>query len=173
MSERITQTQFIIAEALNNKGPLTLDQIMEVTQGRKQNVQDTMFRLSERHYVKFNAEGQYSLTRIGKQAILTSYAGKSVRAKRSKEIPAELPLWIKEANPEVTYADAPTIDRDEPVPDFPEDFFERLFEPTIEVSAGIVIDIGGNRLVLDVDEACELYLSLRKFVGPNGSMIDK
>lgn len=173
MSERITQTQFIIAEALNNKGPLTIAEIIGVTSGRKQNVQDTLFRLSKRGYVRLSSDGLYHLTRLGKHSILMSRAAKIVQKKRSNEQTSELPLWVKNHEPETLYVSAPTIDRDEPVPELTEDFFERLFEPTTGASLGVVLDIQDQRIFVDIDQARDLYRSLRELVGPHGSLTDK
>lgn len=180
---RITQAQVKIAEAIDRDGPLTATQLAHVYGARISNARRAADCMVGNNYLMF-WDGRYSLTKLGRDDVLNSVAADTLRKARRYEgqrqvgqtIATEVDLFTSpQPSGTFTWA-APSsfstvVPKADPITDEPiveEPIFEDIFENILDdifpiVREAVIIDIAGNNIVLDADDAQELRRSLNKF----------
>jgi hypothetical protein len=176
--ERVTQVQVKIAEAIEREGPLAAAQLANAYGARPSNARRAADGMVVKGFLTY-WNGRYSLTKRGRDDVLHSAAANTLHRLRRKEEQSQL------EQPEETRAEAdlftvthasgtfpwatvaPTVvPKADPIADedYAEDVIDELFPM---VTAAVALDIGGQLIVLDTDEAQALRRSLNKFFEGN------
>jgi len=174
--ERVTQTQVKIAEAIEREGPLAAAQLANAYGARPSNARRAADGMVVKGFLTY-WNGRYSLTKRGRDDVLHSAAANTLHRLRRKEEQGQL------EQPEETRAEAdlftvtsgtfpwskvaPTFaPKADPITDedYAEDVIDELFPM---VTAAVALDVGGQLIVLDTDEAQALRRSLNKFFEGN------
>ena len=172
---RITQAQVKIAETIEREGPLTAAQIANAYGARVSNARRAADGMVDSKYLMF-WDGRYNLTKLGRDDVLLSHAAITLRQSRRNE--AQKPVeettkadlftsvqtetdcfqWL----PVSAKASATIEPKADPIPDETtrEDAFDDAYPL---VTAAVALDVGGQLIVLDTDEAQALRRSLNKF----------
>lgn len=172
---RITQAQVKIAEAIESEGPLTAAQIANTYGARVSNARRAADYMVENNYLTF-WDGRYSLTKLGRDDVLLSHA--AITLKRARRNEAQKPVDDEpkfdlsapvqteadgfQWSPVYTLTNTTVGPKADPIAD--EDIFEDVIEELFPmVTAAVALDVGGQLIVLDTDEAQALRRSLNKF----------
>ena len=168
---RITQAQVKIAETIEREGPLTAAQIANAYGARVSNARRAADGMVDSKYLMF-WDGRYNLTKLGRDDVLLSHAAITLRRSRRNE--AQKPVEEKTKVDLFTSAQTGADNFQwSPVPMYTTTTVEPKADPIPEeaihddafplVTAAVALDVGGQLIVLDVDEAQALRRSLNKF----------
>lgn len=170
---RITQAQVKIAEAIDRDGPLTATQLAHSYGARISNARRAADGMVENSYLMF-WDGRYNLTKLGRDDVLHSVAADTLHMERRKAsqkpvddepkfdlfAPVQTEADGFQWSPVYTLTNAPVEPKADPI--FDEDILDDAYPL---VTAAVALDVGGQLIVLDTDEAQALRRSLNKFFG--------
>jgi hypothetical protein len=172
---RITQAQVKIAETIEREGPLSAAQIANAYGARVSNARRTADTMVENKHLMF-WNGRYNLTQSGCDDVLLSHAAITLRQSRRNEAQKPVEETTKadlftsvqteadgfQWSPVSMYTTTTLEPKADPIPDevVPDDAFDDAYPL---VTAAVALDVGGQLIVLDVDEAQALRRSLNKF----------